>query len=268
MARYSNACLLTALWVLTAAGCSAEQPSLATGGNPVGLSVDQAASGSAFPETTGRKPHTGVPSPFAGATETTPGGRQIIAAPTMADVMMTGAIPEMSLGKVTAPVTMVQYASLTCPHCRAFHANVFPQFNREYIDTGKVRYILREFPIGQQSGNATIALRCAPPDKYFALYGKFMEQQSDWVSQEVRLDPIFAVVKQVGVTRSQFDACYQNQALIEGLKWVKERGRTLGIIGTPNFFIGNKLVKKELTMADIRAEIDPLLAGSQPLAAR
>ncbi len=268
MAKYSSPRLVITLWVLTAAGCSGEQPSLATGGNPVGLSADQATSGSAFPEATGEKPHLGASSPFAGATETTPGGRQIIAAPTVADVIMTGVIPEMSLGKATAPVTMVQYASLTCPHCRAFHANVFPQFKREYIDTGKVRYILREFPIGQQSGNATIALRCAPPEKYFALYGKFMEQQSDWVSQEVRLDPIFTVAKQVGLTRAQFDACYQNQAMIEGLKWVKERGRTLGIIGTPNFFIGNKLIKKELTMADIRAEIDPLLATSQPLAAR
>jgi protein-disulfide isomerase len=260
--------LLMTLWVLTAAGCSGEQPSLTTSGNPAGLSVDQSTSGSAFPDATGQKAQTGVPSPFAGATETTPGGRQIIVTPTIADVMMSGPISEMSLGKANAPVTITQYASLTCPHCRAFHATVFPQFKREYIDTGKVRYILREFPIGQQSGNATIALRCAPPDKYFALYGKFMEQQSDWVSQEVRLDPIFAVAKQVGLSRAQFDACYQNQAMIEGLKWVKERGRTLGIIGTPNFFIGNKLVKKELTIADIRAEVDPLISGSKPLAAR
>ena len=268
MKSLSARLLLTALWGLAAAGCSSEPPSLATSGNPSGLSADQPASGSAFPDAAGQKPDFGVPNPFAGATEQTPGGRQVIVAPTLADVMMTSPLPEMSLGKATAAVTIIQYASLTCPHCRAFHANVFPQFKREYIDTGKVRYVLREFPIGQQSGNATIALRCAPADKYFALYGKFMEQQAAWVSQEVRLDPIFAVAKQVGLTRSQFDACYQNQALIEALKWVKERGRTLGIIGTPNYFIGNKLIKKELTIADIRAEVDPLISGAKPLAAR
>ncbi len=67
-----------------------------------------------------------------------------------------------------------------------------------------------------------------------------MEQQASWVSQEVRLDPIFAVAKQVGMTRPQFDACYKNQAMIEGLKWVKDRGRTLGIIGTPNFFVARQ----------------------------
>lgn len=266
--RPSAARVIMALWVLGAAGCSSEPPAIATGGAPAGLSADAAGAGSAFPDASGATSAQGVPSPFTGGDTTAPGGRQVIAAPTVADLMMASPLPEMALGKPNAPVTMIQYASLTCPHCKAFHAGVFPQFKREYIDTGKVRYILREFPIGMQSGNATIALRCAPADKYFALYGKFMEQQSAWVSQEVRLDPIFAVAKQVGLTRAQFDACYQNQAMIAGLKWVKERGRTLGIIGTPNFFIGTKLIKKELSIADLRAEIDPQLGGAGPVAAR
>jgi protein-disulfide isomerase len=136
---------------------------------------------------------------------------------------------------------------------------------REYVDTGKVRYVLREFPIGKTSGTATIALRCAPAAKYFELYGKFLEQQSTWVSQEVRLDPIFSVAQQVGMTRPEFDGCLQNQAMIDGLKRVKDRGRTLGIIGTPNFFIQNQRVKSTLTMAEIRSKVDPLLTG-QPAA--
>jgi protein-disulfide isomerase len=157
----------------------------------------------------------------------------------------------MSWGRPDAPVTIVQYMSLTCPHCRNFQLTVYPELKRRFIDTGKVRYILREFPIGKSSGNATIALRCAPPDKYLELYGKFMEQQAAWVSLEVRLDAIYAVTKQVGMTRPQFDACLQNQDMIGKLKWVKDRGRKLGIIGTPNFFIGTKLIKKELTIAEI-----------------
>ena len=127
---------------------------------------------------------------------------------------------------------------------------------RDFIDTGRIRYILREFPIGKTSGLATIALRCAPADKYRTLYGKFMEQQPAWVSQEVRPDAIFAVAQQVGMTRPQFDACRENQGMIEALKWVKERGRKLGIIGTPNYFVGDKLIKRELTLADIRAIAD------------
>ena len=165
--------------------------------------------------------------------------------------MAPSPLPEMSWGKADAPVTIVQYASMTCPHCRNFHKVTYPELKRRFIDTGKVRYILREFPIGKTSGNATIALRCAPPDKYLELYGKFMEQQPQWVSLEVRPDAIFAVARQVGMTRAQFDACLQNQGMIENLKWVKDRGRKLGIVGTPNFFIGDKLIKKELTIAEI-----------------
>ncbi len=204
----------------------------------------------------------GMPAaPFGDAAATPPGGREIIAKPTIADIMAPSPLPEMSFGSPTAPVTIVQYASMTCPHCRHFHAETFPEFKRTYIDTGKVRYVLREFPIGKASGMATIALRCARPEKYLTLYGKFMEQQPNWVAQEVKRDDIFAVAQQVGMTRPQFDACAENHSMIENLKWVKERGRKLGIIGTPNFFVGDKLVKSVLTMAEIRALVEPQLSG-------
>ncbi|MBS0244205.1 MAG: thioredoxin domain-containing protein, partial [Proteobacteria bacterium] len=150
---------------------------------------------------------------------------------------------------------------LTCPHCKRFMAETFPEFKREYIDTGKVRLVIREFPIGKSSGNATIALRCAPMSQYLVLYRKFLEQQASWVSQEVRPEAILKVASQVGLTGDQYSACLQNQGMIDGLKQVKERGRQLGVIGTPNFFIGNKLVKSVLTMAEIRAIVDPMLAG-------
>jgi protein-disulfide isomerase len=181
--------------------------------------------------------------------------------PTLAEVMKTGALPEIALGRTGAPVTIIKYASLTCPYCRQFQLSVFPQLKREYIDTGKVRFIIREFPIGFQSGAATIALRCAPPEAYFRLYEMFLARQAAWVSQEVRRDPIFRIAAEVGMTRAQFDACYQNQGMIEALKWVKERGRTLGVIGTPNFFVNGKLVKSVLGMKEIREMVDPIVEG-------
>ncbi|HEY7669726.1 MAG TPA: thioredoxin domain-containing protein, partial [Hyphomicrobium sp.] len=147
------------------------------------------------------------------------------------------------------------------------HLETFPLLKKEYIDTGKVRFIIREFPIGKTSGAATIALRCAKPEKYLELYGKFLEQQPAWVSQEVRLDPIFKVASQVGMTRQQFDACRENQAMIDGLKWVKDRGRTLGVIGTPNFFVGSTLIKKVLSVEEIRAMVEPLLKARSTAAA-
>jgi len=252
----------TALALFALAGCGADglPPTAA-------VSKDGEAAGAAFPAVAAETKPDAPPNPFADPSEKAPGGREVIEKPTLADIFTPSPLPEMAWGQANAPVTIVQYASLTCPHCRNFHATVYPALKREFIDTGKVRYILREFPIGKTSGLATIALRCAPADKYLTLYGKFMEQQAAWVSMDVRPDAIFAVAQQVGMTRQQFDACRENQGMIEGLKWVKERGRKLGIIGTPNYFVGDKLIKRELTLADIRAVVEGSPVAGTPTAA-
>ena len=230
------------------AGCSTE-------GLPAGGLLAAGPSG-----VTGTPDKAGF-NPFSSTPETATGGREVMANPTIADVMQTGTLPEMSLGRADAPVTIIKYMSLTCPYCRKFQLETWPQFKREYVDTGKVRMIYREFPIGKASGTATVALRCAPPDKYLTLYEKLLSQQGAWVSQEVRTDEIFKVAAQVGITQPQFDACLKNQDMIAGLNWVKERGRKLGVIGTPNFFVNGRLIKSVVGMPELRAMIDPILAG-------
>jgi protein-disulfide isomerase len=246
-----------ALLLLTAlAGCSGEgltlsasgsAPATASAATPSGVMTADA--GPAF-------------NPFSDAPASAVGQREVIKNPAIEEILKPGELPEISLGRKDAPVVIVQYASMTCPICRRFLAETFPTLKREYIDAGKVRFILRaEFPIGKQSGLATIALRCAPPEKYFALYEKLMQQQASWVSQEVRPDPIFQVAAQVGMTRAQFDSCRENRGMIAAINGIKERGRTLGVIGTPNFFINGKLVKSFVSIADIRAMVDPVLSG-------
>lgn len=273
-ARVSQAWRLSAAGLALAlatglAGCSADSTSLSS--NVATASTTAENNGSAFPDAAKTAEETaqsgsGIVNPFADPNQREDGGRQVIETPTMADILKPGALPELVVGRADAPVTIVEYGSLTCPHCAKFQKEVYPDLKREYLDTGKVRLIFREFPIGKTSGLATIVMRCAKPEKQYELIGKFMAQQDKWVSQEVRPDPIFDVAKQVGMTRAEFDACRQNQSIIEALKAIKERGRTLGIIGTPNFFVMEKRVKSTLTMADIRAMVDPLLQGARPAA--
>jgi protein-disulfide isomerase len=202
--------------------------------------------------------------PFSTEPETSIGAREVIEKPTLADVhVVAGTLPEMSFGRADAPVVLIKYMSLTCPHCRKFHADVFPGLKRDYIDTGKVRFVLREFPIGKASGTATIALRCAAttPERYLSVYGKFLSQQAQWVSQEVRTDAIGRVAAQEGLTAEQFSACLADKALAAQLNAVKERGRKLGIIGTPNFFLDNRLIKTTVDSPTLRGLIDARLAA-------
>lgn len=234
------------------AGCTGEAPVLG---------------GAATADTTAAAPQRGATldsprfSPFSDAVETATTAREVIANPTVGEIMQTGELREMALGWPDAPITIVEYASLSCPYSRRFQLETFPVLKKEYIDTGKVRFVLREFPIGKQSGLATIALRCAAPDRYFALYDKLMSQQVSWVSQGVRPDPIYQVAAPVGLTRQQFDSCRDDQRMIAQLNWVKERGRKLGVIGTPNFFIQGRLIKRLIGMTEIRSIVDPILAG-------
>ena len=202
--------------------------------------------------------------PFSQESETSFGQREVMKDPPVAEVMKAGELPEMSWGRADAPVTIIKYASLTCPFCKRFQVETYPQLKRDYIDTGKVRFIIREFPIGKASGTATVALRCAKPEKYLALYEKYLAQQTAWVAQEVKTDAIFCVSSQGGMTRAALDSCLPNRGMIAALNWVKERGRTLGVIGTPNFFVNGRLVKSVVGMKEIREMVDPILAGKGP----
>jgi protein-disulfide isomerase len=174
-----------------------------------------------------------------------------------AELLQPGPLGEREYGNPNAPVTIIEYASLTCPHCRNYHAKVFPKVKRAYIDTGKVRYIIREFPIGHTAGKAAIITRCVPKDKYLPLVTAFLARQPEWVSQEVRPDALYKVAKSSGISRAEFDKCLSNQAIIDGLTEVKQRGRKYGVIGTPTLFINGKKAQGEVTFEEVKALIEP-----------
>lgn len=242
--------------VLGLAGCSSDAMTALDSASASAVTTETASVGVA--------PRPGAPTvdPFSdSSTAALRPQREVIQNPSVPDVMRPGPIPEFSIGRDDAPVTLIKYASLTCPFCKRFQSSVFPTLKREYIDTGKVRFIIREFPIGKTSGMATIALRCAPMSRYLDLYQRYLNQQAQWVSQEVRIEPILKVAQGVGLTAEQFDSCRQNQGMIAALNQVKDRGRELGVIGTPNFFVNGRLVKKELGLQELREMIDPLVDG-------
>ncbi|MEL7542561.1 MAG: DsbA family protein [Pseudomonadota bacterium] len=187
--------------------------------------------------------------------------RVVIKNPTLAQLKQTGPLEERAMGDPNARVTVIEYGSWTCPHCRAFREKTWPTFKREYIDTGKVHYILREFPIGRSSGNAALITRCAPKGDYFRLYDLYLKNQGSWVSQDVRTDKIYAVAAKAGMSRATFDACLKDEKLIAGITWQKNRGRELGVIGTPTFFINTTHVRSFQSIEDMRRLIDPQLSG-------
>jgi len=177
--------------------------------------------------------------------------------PPAAELMRDGPLGERAPGSPNAPVTVIEYASLTCPHCAHFQRDVFPRVKKEYIDTGKVRFIVREFPIGRTSGAAAIATRCVPPEKYFTLFSAFLARQPEWVSQEVRPDAIYAVAKSSGLSRQAFDNCLANQTIIDGLTEVKQRGRQFGVVGTPTFFANGRKAQGTITFEEFKALVEP-----------
>lgn len=245
---------VSTVFLAACSGGGLTPPSLATGGlNQADASGEKASGGS---------PDRWEGSPFQDMSGPALQTREVIANPTLAQVMQpAGTLPEMSMGREDAPVTLIKYASMTCPFCRQFQMDAFPTLKREYIDTGKMRFILREFPIGFQSGLATIATRCVPENRYFQAYDRLMRQQPSWASQEVRPDPIVKAMGDLGLTKEKLEACRQDKNLVAQLDAVKQRGRLLGIVGTPNFFINGKLVKSTLTLNDVKKIIDPILAG-------
>lgn len=187
---------------------------------------------------------------------TGPGGAVPEAAPLKDRIVEPGPLGDREYGNRNAPVTIIEYVSLTCPYCRAYHEKVFPRVKRAYVDTGKVRYIIREFAIGQTAGAAAIVTRCAPENKFLPLTEAYLARQREWVSQEVRPDALYKIAKTSGMSRAQFDKCLSNQSIIDGLTEVKQRGRKYGVVGTPTLFINGQKLQGEVTFEQIKALIE------------
>ena len=181
----------------------------------------------------------------------------------MSDLMKPGALPDMVMGKADAPVTIVEYASMTCPHCAHFQETTFPELKKRYIDTGKVRYIFREFPLDNLAAAAFMLARCAgelDSSKYYAMIDTMFAQQMTW-AVEKPIPPLMAIAKQAGFTEKSFDECLANQKLLTGIEGVRQHAiKDFQVDSTPTFFINGKRTVGAVTIDDMAKIIDPLVA--------
>lgn len=178
----------------------------------------------------------------------------------MAKLLEPGVLPEQALGKADAPVTIVEYASMTCPHCATFHEKTLPEFKAKYIDTGKVRMIFREFPFDPRAEAGFMLARCAK-DNYFPMVDVLFRQQQNWAAVQNAKDALLQIAKLAGFSQESFEACLTDQKLLEDVRAVRERGaKDFGVDSTPTFFIDGNRYPGALSIAELSAIIDPLLS--------
>jgi protein-disulfide isomerase len=162
------------------------------------------------------------------------------------------------LGNPDAPITIVEYASLTCPHCAHFTNEVLPELKKKWIDTGKAKLVLRDYPLDEPALRAAMIARCAPPDRFYAYTDMFFGAQDKWVTARDYRDALARLVKLGGMSREEFDNCLKNTALenkiVEG-RLVASKG--LDVNSTPTFFINGT----KFTGAPTVEEFDKALSG-------
>ena len=178
----------------------------------------------------------------------------------MDQLMAPQPLPDIVQGKADAPVTIIEYASMTCTHCQAFHAETWPALKAKYVDTGKAKFILREFPLDPLAAAAFMLARCAGPEKRNAIVDLLFDKQKDWAFVDKPLEALAATVKQAGISQSDFESCLKNQQLYEQVNQTRDNAaKNFHVDATPTFFINGKKLSGELPIAEFDKAIEPLL---------
>ena len=170
-------------------------------------------------------------------------------------------LPDLVMGKPDAKVTIVEYASMTCGHCKQFHTKVLPELKTKYVDTGKVRIVFREFPLDPRAFAASMLARCAGGEKTLPMISALFETQADWAYVKENPTPkLFEIAKQAGFTQESFDKCLTDQALLDKLTAIRTRAaETFGVSATPSFYINGKKLTEPPTIEGFDKTLEPLL---------
>jgi protein-disulfide isomerase len=185
--------------------------------------------------------------------------------PTPEELMRAGPLPDIVLGKADAPVTVVEYASMTCPHCAHFSKTTFPDFKTKYIDTGKVRFVFREFPLDELAAAAAMLARCIDKEngeKAMAVIEVLFASQEKWAVRNP-LPQLQQITKQAGMSQQAFDECLKDQTLYNNILAMRERAsKEYKVESTPTLFVNGKMIKGGVAIEELAKAIDPLLPKS------
>jgi protein-disulfide isomerase len=173
-------------------------------------------------------------------------------------------LAERSMGSPTAPVTLVEYSSLTCPHCADFHRETLPKIKEDYIDKGVVRYVLRDFPLERRAMAAAMVARCLPADRYFGFVNMLFSDQQTWAHSRDPIEDLKVRAQLAGLPPAEFDACLANQDLLKGIQaGATEAQKRDGIDSTPTLLVNGRKMSGAAPYDEFRSAIDEALAKAR-----
>jgi protein-disulfide isomerase len=195
----------------------------------------------------------------AGAAALMPGAALAQNAPVQ-DLAVPGPLGDVWLGPADAKVTIIEYASLTCSHCATFHKDTYPKLKERYIDTGKVRFTLREFPLDPLATAGFMLARCEGESKYYPITDLLFDTQRTWAFVDKPLDALQQMLKQAGFSQEKFESCLRDQKLYEAVNAVRKRGEEkFKVNSTPTFFINGQRHGGSLSIDELEKIIKPML---------
>ena len=184
------------------------------------------------------------------------------AAASVEELAQPGPLGDVWLGPQDAKVTVIEYASLTCSHCAAFHEKTWPDFKTRYIDSGKVRFTLREFPLDPLATAGFMLARCQGNDKYFPISDLLFDRQRAWAFVEKPLDALQQMMRQAGFSQEKFESCLKDQKLYDAVNAVKNRGMDkFKVDSTPTFFINGQRYPGAISIDELDKILTPLLGA-------
>lgn len=182
--------------------------------------------------------------------------------PAADSLLQPGPLGDVWLGPADAKCTIIEYASMTCSHCAAFHKTTWPALKERWIDTGKVRFTLREFPLDPLATAAFMLARCDGDAKYYPITDLLFDQQATWAFVPKPLDALEQMMKQAGFSREKFEATLKDQKLYDAINAVKERGMTVfKVNSTPTFFINGQKHQGETSIDAMEKVIKPIVGA-------